>query len=182
MTTQSLRRGATALLSLTLLIACDAQTPTDVIPDVAFSIEDGAHNDGINVAVPQGTSVKAAENGVVAYAGNELRGYGNLILVRHANNWVTAYAHNEKLLVKRGDTVRRGQIIRQFPVRSGFRWRAFKLLLQRDLFLLRGSQLLLQPLQLAGLLLLQYLELSFQQVFFLCILPTLLLQHSQLLD
>ena len=71
----------------------------------------GSHNDGINVAVPLGTSVKAAENGVVAYAGNELKGYGNLILVRHANNWVSAYAHNEKLLVKRGDTVRRGQII-----------------------------------------------------------------------
>lgn len=71
----------------------------------------GSHNDGINMAVPQGTSVKSAENGVVAYAGNELKGYGNLILVRHANNWVSAYAHNEKLMVKRGDTVRRGQII-----------------------------------------------------------------------
>lgn len=72
---------------------------------------DGKHNDGINVAVPHGTSVKSAENGVVAYAGNELKGYGNLVLVRHANNWVTAYAHNDKILVKRGDTVRRGQII-----------------------------------------------------------------------
>ena len=72
---------------------------------------DGGHNDGINVAVPQGTSVKAAENGVVAYAGNELKGYGNLVLIRHANNWVSAYAHNEEILVKRGDQVRRGQII-----------------------------------------------------------------------
>jgi murein DD-endopeptidase MepM/ murein hydrolase activator NlpD len=71
----------------------------------------GKHNDGINVAVPMGTSIKAAENGVVAYAGSELEPYGNLILIRHANNWVTAYAHNDKLLVKRGDTVRRGQII-----------------------------------------------------------------------
>ncbi|GBE43423.1 murein hydrolase activator NlpD precursor [bacterium BMS3Bbin10] len=71
----------------------------------------GKQNDGINVAVPRGTSIKAAENGVVAYAGNELEPYGNLILIRHANNWVTAYAHNEKLIVKRGDTVRRGQII-----------------------------------------------------------------------
>ncbi len=71
----------------------------------------GKHNDGINVAVPKGTSIKAAENGVVAYAGSELEPYGNLILIRHANNWVTAYAHNDKLLVKRGDTVRRGQII-----------------------------------------------------------------------
>jgi murein DD-endopeptidase MepM/ murein hydrolase activator NlpD len=71
----------------------------------------GSHNDGINVAVPQGTSVKAAENGVVAYAGSELKGYGNLILIRHANNWVSAYAHNDAILVKRGDKVRRGQII-----------------------------------------------------------------------
>jgi len=72
---------------------------------------DGGHNDGIDVAVPQGTSVMAAENGVVAYAGNELKGYGNLVLVRHANNWVSAYANNKELLVKRGDKVRRGQII-----------------------------------------------------------------------
>ena len=72
---------------------------------------DGGHNDGIDVAVPQGTSVQAAENGVVAYAGNELKGYGNLVLIRHANNWVSAYAHNQELLVKRGDKVKRGQII-----------------------------------------------------------------------
>ena len=72
---------------------------------------DGGHNDGIDVAVPQGTSVKAAENGVVAYAGNELKGYGNLVLIRHANNWVSAYANNAELLVKRGEKVRRGQII-----------------------------------------------------------------------
>lgn len=71
----------------------------------------GVRNDGINIAVPEGTSVKAAENGVIAYAGNELKGYGNLILVRHANNWVTAYAHNKELFVRRGDTVKRGQII-----------------------------------------------------------------------
>jgi len=71
----------------------------------------GKHNDGINIAVPQGTSIKAAENGVVAYAGNELKGYGNLILVRHDNNWVSAYAHNSKIMVKRGDKIRRGQII-----------------------------------------------------------------------
>jgi murein DD-endopeptidase MepM/ murein hydrolase activator NlpD len=72
---------------------------------------DGGHNDGINISVPQGTPVKAAENGVVAYAGNELKGYGNLVLIRHANNWVSAYANNEAILVKRGDKVRRGQII-----------------------------------------------------------------------
>lgn len=72
---------------------------------------DNSHNDGINISVPQGTDVHAAENGVVAYAGNELKGYGNLVLVRHENNWVSAYAHNDQLLVKRGDKVKRGQTI-----------------------------------------------------------------------
>lgn len=72
---------------------------------------DNTHNDGINILVPQGTPVAAAEAGVVAYAGSELKGYGNLVLVRHQGNWVSAYAHNESLLVKRGDRVERGQII-----------------------------------------------------------------------
>jgi murein DD-endopeptidase MepM/ murein hydrolase activator NlpD len=71
----------------------------------------GLQNDGINLAVPEGTPVKAAEDGVVAYAGNELKGYGNLVLVRHANGFVTAYAHAADILVKRGDTVKRGQVI-----------------------------------------------------------------------
>jgi murein DD-endopeptidase MepM/ murein hydrolase activator NlpD len=71
----------------------------------------GKQNDGINVAVPEGTPVKAAEDGVVAYAGNELKGYGNLVLVRHANGYVTAYAHASELMVKRGDTIKRGQVI-----------------------------------------------------------------------
>jgi murein DD-endopeptidase MepM/ murein hydrolase activator NlpD len=73
--------------------------------------EDGLHNDGINIAAPLGTPVRAAENGVVVYAGNELRGFGNMLLIRHADGFVSAYAHNESLLVKRGDTVTRGQTI-----------------------------------------------------------------------
>jgi murein DD-endopeptidase MepM/ murein hydrolase activator NlpD len=71
----------------------------------------GLQNDGINLAVPEGTPVKAADDGVVAYAGNELKGYGNLVLVRHANGFVTAYAHASDILVKRGETVKRGQVI-----------------------------------------------------------------------
>ena len=71
----------------------------------------GKSNDGINLAVPEGTPVKAAEDGVVAYSGNELKGYGNLVLVRHSNGYVTAYAHASELLVKRGDTIKRGQTI-----------------------------------------------------------------------
>jgi murein DD-endopeptidase MepM/ murein hydrolase activator NlpD len=73
--------------------------------------KDGLHNDGINIAAPRGAPVRAADNGVVAYAGNELRGFGNLILVKHAGGWVTAYAHNQDFLVKRGQTVTRGQPI-----------------------------------------------------------------------
>ena len=71
----------------------------------------GTQNDGINLAVPAGTPVKAADDGVVAYAGNELKGYGNLVLIRHSNGFVSAYAHASELLVKRGDTIKRGQVI-----------------------------------------------------------------------
>ncbi|MGV6874893.1 peptidoglycan DD-metalloendopeptidase family protein [Pseudochelatococcus sp. B33] len=71
----------------------------------------GNGNEGINIAVPEGTPVKAAEGGVVAYAGNELKGYGNLVLIRHDNGFVTAYANNGELKVKRGDKVTRGQTI-----------------------------------------------------------------------
>ena len=68
-------------------------------------------NDGINISAPAGSPVRAAENGVVAYAGNELRGYGNMLLVRHDGGWVTAYAHNSKLLVELGAVVARGEVI-----------------------------------------------------------------------
>ena len=71
----------------------------------------GLKNEGINIAVPEGTSVRAADGGVVAYAGNELKGYGNLVLIRHDNGYVTAYAHAKELFVKRGDTVKRGDVI-----------------------------------------------------------------------
>ena len=71
----------------------------------------GLHNDGINIAAPRGTPVRAVEGGVVAYAGNELRGFGNLLLIKHDGGWITAYAHNETLAVKPGDRVKRGQVI-----------------------------------------------------------------------
>jgi murein DD-endopeptidase MepM/ murein hydrolase activator NlpD len=72
---------------------------------------DGTHNDGINIAAPRGAAVQAADAGVVAYTGNELRGYGNLILIKHANGWISAYAHCDLTLVKRGQKVARGQVI-----------------------------------------------------------------------
>lgn len=68
-------------------------------------------NDGINIALPRGTEVHAAEAGVVTYAGDGVQGYGNLLLIRHDGGWITAYAHNDSLTVKSGESVRRGQVI-----------------------------------------------------------------------
>jgi murein DD-endopeptidase MepM/ murein hydrolase activator NlpD len=71
----------------------------------------GYANDGINIEVEDGTPVKAADHGVVIYAGNELAGFGNLLLVKHSNGYVTAYAHNSRLLARKGSKVRQGQVI-----------------------------------------------------------------------
>jgi len=71
----------------------------------------GGRNEGVNLAVPEGTAVHAADDGTVIYSGNELKGYGNLVLVRHSDGWVSAYAHNSELKVKRGDTIRRGDVV-----------------------------------------------------------------------
>ena len=72
---------------------------------------DGKHNDGINLAVPEGTPVKAAEDGLVIYSDSELEELGNLILVRHSGGWVSVYAHIKEAKVDRGDTVKRGDEI-----------------------------------------------------------------------
>lgn len=69
------------------------------------------HNDGLNIAAPMGAPVRAADNGVVAYAGDQIRGFGNMLLIKHADGLITAYAHADKLLVARGDVVSRGQVI-----------------------------------------------------------------------
>lgn len=71
----------------------------------------GRKNDGINIKAALGTAVKAADGGTVAYAGNELKGFGNLILIKHNDGWITAYAHNDKLLVRKGQKVVRGEKI-----------------------------------------------------------------------
>jgi murein DD-endopeptidase MepM/ murein hydrolase activator NlpD len=71
----------------------------------------GLHNDGINITAPSGASVRAAENGIVVYSGNELLGYGNMVLLRHADGYMTAYGHNGEILVRKGQRVRRGQVI-----------------------------------------------------------------------
>lgn len=71
----------------------------------------GEKSDGINIAAPIGAPVRAAADGEVVYRGNELDGYGNLLLVKHSDGWVSAYAHTDAILVRRGDMVRRGQVI-----------------------------------------------------------------------
>jgi murein DD-endopeptidase MepM/ murein hydrolase activator NlpD len=72
---------------------------------------DGLRNDGINISAPRGTAVLAAEEGTVAYAGNELRGFGNLVLIKHADGWMTTYAHLDQISVRRGERIQRGQIL-----------------------------------------------------------------------
>ena len=71
----------------------------------------GKRNDGINISATKGTSIKAAENGVVAYVGDELKGFGNLALIKHDSGWITAYAHADSFSIKKGMTVKKGQII-----------------------------------------------------------------------
>ena len=78
----------------------------------------GERNDGINIEVKQGTPIRAAASGTVSYSGDELKDYGNLLLIRHDGGYVTAYAHAEKLLVRRGDAVTQGQVI-AYAGRSG---------------------------------------------------------------
>jgi len=78
----------------------------------AFGVKPGGErNDGINIEVPEGTPIKAAEGGQVIYAGNELKGFGNLVLVKHPSGFVSAYAHASEVLVQRGDAILRGQTI-----------------------------------------------------------------------
>ena len=71
----------------------------------------GQNNDGINIAAAKGTPILAAEAGVVAYVGNELKGFGNLVLIKHADGWVSAYAHADQVDVKKGQAIGKGQQI-----------------------------------------------------------------------
>ncbi len=71
----------------------------------------GRRNDGVNIAAPVGTPVRAAADGEVVYRGSELDGYGNLLLIKHRDGFVSAYAHNDVMLVKKGQKVQQGQVI-----------------------------------------------------------------------
>jgi murein DD-endopeptidase MepM/ murein hydrolase activator NlpD len=81
-----------------------------VISDFGITAN-GGKNDGINIAAPLGTPIKASASGTVTYAGDELKDYGNLVLIKHTGGYTTAYAHADRLLVSRGENVSRGQVI-----------------------------------------------------------------------
>ena len=103
--------------SLPPLGAPAGDAPTFVWPVSGRVISDfgtnanGGRNDGINIAAPWGTPVRASAAGTVTYAGSELKNYGNLVLVKHSGGYTTAYAHAERLVVAKGDFVARGQVI-----------------------------------------------------------------------
>ena len=82
-----------------------------VLQHFGDQLDGGTSSDGINIAAPIGAPVRATADGEVVYRGSELDGYGNLLLVKHENGWVSAYAHNDALLVRKGDYVRQGQVI-----------------------------------------------------------------------
>ena len=69
----------------------------------------GLHNDGVNISAAEGAPVHVSKPGTVAYAGDELRGFGNLVLVRHADGWVTAYAHLASIAVRKGQALKAGE-------------------------------------------------------------------------
>lgn len=84
-----------------------------------YGTQGGQKNDGIDIAAEKGAPVKAADGGTVVYAGNEVRGMGNLLLVSHANGYITAYGYNDELLVKKGDAVKKGQVIAKAGTSGG---------------------------------------------------------------
>jgi murein DD-endopeptidase MepM/ murein hydrolase activator NlpD len=85
--------------------------PVEAAVSSSFGRRDGRAHDGIDLAVPSGTPVRAACDGVVRYAGERLRGYGRLVLVEHAGQLATVYAHNRELRVADGERVVRGQVL-----------------------------------------------------------------------
>jgi murein DD-endopeptidase MepM/ murein hydrolase activator NlpD len=111
------RSSRTPVTSEPLAPVSTAGAPSFVWPVSGRVISDfgatatGGRNDGINIAASTGTPIHASASGTVTYAGDELKNYGNLVLIRHAGGYTTAYAHADRLLVSRGDFVARGQVI-----------------------------------------------------------------------
>ena len=85
--------------------------PVDGILSSPFGLRDGRPHEGIDIAVPEGTPVRAACSGQVVYADDKLRGYGRLVMLKHDDGLVTIYAHNSKVLVRDGERIERNQVI-----------------------------------------------------------------------
>ena len=129
--------AAIAINAASASLACEAKAPPvgpevgiDGAPRLIWPVRgllvsdicsDGSERrfKGIDIAVREGTPVKAAADGIVAYAGNELKGFGNTVIIRHDGGWATAYGYADKLLVKRGDVVWRGRRLRCPAAASG---------------------------------------------------------------
>jgi murein DD-endopeptidase MepM/ murein hydrolase activator NlpD len=90
-----------------------------ILANYGSTSAEGNRNDGINIAAPLGTPVRAIDTGVVAYAGNELKGFGNLVLIKHANGWISAYAHLDSLAVKVGEKIAAGQVFAHVGTSGG---------------------------------------------------------------
>ena len=84
-----------------------------VVPNSFLCLKNliGLYNDGINIKASEGQAVGASEDGIVAYVGNELKGYGNLVIIKHSGGWISAYAHLKNSLVARGQKINKGQKI-----------------------------------------------------------------------
>lgn len=76
-----------------------------------YGVRDGSHHDGIDIKAPEGTPVKAAGDGRVVFVDNDMRGYGNIVILKHGDDFFTVYAHNKENLVKDGDDVAKGDVI-----------------------------------------------------------------------
>jgi hypothetical protein len=98
------------------------EPPTQSAPNMVWPVQgpvlstfgpkgEGLNNDGVNIGAPKGSPVVAAANGIVVYAGNEMKGFGNLVLIRHQGGWVTAYAHLDRTLIAKDAVVAQGDMI-----------------------------------------------------------------------
>jgi murein DD-endopeptidase MepM/ murein hydrolase activator NlpD len=85
--------------------------PVEGVLTSKFGIRGGRRHDGIDIGAPEGTEIRAAADGTVLYSGDQQTGYGNLIIISHAKEMITVYAHNQENLVKENDVVKRGQVI-----------------------------------------------------------------------
>src|SRR6266498_3559400 len=101
--------GATRQLPVAIITPVEAPPVTGTI-NSGFGPRGRSFHDGVDIAAPEGTSIRAVEHGEVVYS-DQLRGYGNIVIIRHAGGLVSVYAHNQLNLVREGQQVARGEVI-----------------------------------------------------------------------